>query len=74
MTLYQDLVENGIEIGHRESDLYFPLSEQTIEILKRHPLQNRIAERFINQIDGTLWFDIPFAYIPFWERRFENRF
>lgn len=27
-----------------------------------------IVETFISQIDKTLWYDIPFAYDPFWEK------
>ena len=71
-TLYDDLKAAGIPTDNHESDLYFPDTPEAREILKRHPLQNSIASRFRNQRPpnvGAVWVDVPFAFIPFWERR-----
>ena len=69
MTLYQEIVAAGIPIGCHESDLYFPVTEQSREILARYPLQKGNATTFINQVEGGRWYDIPFAYDPWWESR-----
>ena len=69
ISLYDFLVACGVEIGNHESDLQFPINHQTARILSKYPQKASIAERFKNQIDGTFWFDVPFAYLPFWESK-----
>lgn len=68
-TLFQAIQAANIEYDNHESDLYFPVTNETIEILRRFPDCQRTAERFTNQISGDRWFDVPFAYDPFWERK-----
>jgi hypothetical protein len=65
-SLYADLKANGIETDHHESDLYFPRNPQTMAILSRYPLQKNIASIFIHTVTNTQWYEVPFAYSPFW--------
>lgn len=67
MSLYTDLVEAGVEISNRYSDLYFPANAQTQEIVKRHP--KAVVRAFKNQITKTVWYEAPFQYDPYWEVR-----
>ncbi len=70
-TLYAELKAAGVEVANHESDLYFPDTEETRAILDRHPLQKNNAQRFTNQAapnKGERWIDVPFAFIPFWEK------
>ncbi len=70
--LYTDLVAAGIQTANHESDLYFPVTVESTAILARHPLQKGNATRFINQAPpnvGQRWYDVPFAYTPWWEIR-----
>ena len=68
-TLYTELLRGGVEISNHESDLYCPVNEITRKILANFPLELKNATTFYNQINGELWFDIPFAYLPFWENK-----
>jgi hypothetical protein len=67
MSLYEDLINAGIETANHSSDLYFPVTPETTEILDRHPLEKKIAKQFRNNQDGKQWYDVPFAFLPYWE-------
>jgi len=67
MTIYEDLLQNGITIDCHESDLYFPSTDKSKEILNRHP-EVKHYTMFQDSIDTKLWIEIPFGYIPFWEK------
>lgn len=69
MSLYTELIEAGVPVSNWQSDLYFPRTVKTAEILRRHPLQKQSATIFRSQIDGSLNYDVPFAFDPFWEKR-----
>jgi hypothetical protein len=67
-TLYEDLKAAGLETDHHESDLYFPRTNESLAILKKHPLQHNNATAFKHLDKNEIWFDVPFAYDPFWDR------
>lgn len=67
MTLYQELKQTGIEIVVHESDIQFPVTIQTTEILKKHPDAGPCISTFHDTITGKLWYDVAFAYDVFWE-------
>jgi hypothetical protein len=69
LPLIDVLISHGIEISSHESDLYFPVNDVTREILNDYPTNNRNATTFTNNIDGKQWFDVPFAYLPFWHKK-----
>lgn len=66
MSLYTDLIEAGQPVSNWQSDLYCPVNEVTCALLKKH---DKLATTFTNQVDGGLWFDVPFAFDPYWEQR-----
>ena len=66
MTQYKKLVAEGIETANHCSDLHFPVTERTKEILREYPDAKPIM--FLNQITKTTWFQVNFAYDPFWVR------
>lgn len=68
-TLYDTIKDAGIEHASHESDLYLPDTAQVRAILERFPLQKRNATRFQNQVEGGTWIDVPFAFLPFWEKK-----
>lgn len=70
MGLYEDLVAAGIETANHASDLYFPVTEQSTQILKRHP--DVRASVFTSNVDGKLSYDAPFQYQPWWDARSEK--
>jgi hypothetical protein len=68
-SLYADLMAAGIVIDNHESDLYFPKTPATEAILARHPDKKAIATIFHHSGNGATWFDVPFAYLPYWEAK-----
>lgn len=65
-SLYEECVKLGIPTGNHASDLYIPVTDQTRELIKKH---GHRATTFTNQVEGGLWYDVPFAYVPFWENK-----
>ncbi len=66
MTIYQAIVAAGIETDNHESDLYVPVCQESIEIVKEY---NPNRSTFISKINGKCYYDIPFAFDPWWEKR-----
>ena len=67
MSLYSDLLAAKVEISNHESDLYFEISDVSDNILKKYPEIR--PKRFLNQVTDTMWYEVPFLYIPWWEKR-----
>lgn len=67
--LYEELKAAGILLDHHESDLYFPVNAQTKEILARYPLSKSNSSVFKSETNGQQTFDVPFAYVPAWEKK-----
>jgi hypothetical protein len=72
MTLYQELVNAGCEIDNHESDLHVKECDKAMSIIFNHFFSAgstmKIPSKFVSNIDGSTWWDIPFAYDPFWNR------
>lgn len=66
--IYTKVKELGIPTDNHESDLYIPVTEETKNLLKDYEYKNQVTT-FTSNIDKKLWFDIPFAYVPFWEKK-----
>ncbi len=65
--LYQLLMDAGVPVENHESDLYFPVTPETQEIVDNYGGKN--ITTFTDDIDGELWFDAPFSFTPFWEEK-----
>jgi hypothetical protein len=68
-SLYETILAAGIQHASHESDLYLPDTVEVRAILDGFPLEKRNATRFRNQVEGGTWIDVPFAFLPFWERK-----
>jgi len=66
--IYQQMIIAGQEIDSHESDLYVKVTDRSQEIVDVFEFKSNV-KTFVSQIDGCLWFDIPFSYLPFWEKR-----
>ena len=64
MSLYTDLIEANIKVSNHESDLYCPVNAETKALLAKHDIKT--ATEFKNQVEGGLWYDVPFLFDPFW--------
>ena len=49
------------EIDHHESDLYLKKNEVSDKLISNYKFRNNVTI-FRDQIDGVLWYEIPFAY------------
>ena len=67
MSIYYRLKQTGCKLDHHESDLYAEVTEETQKIIDGYNHKSSV-KKFHSQIDGKLWFDIPFAFDPFWEK------
>lgn len=63
--LMSALMDAGIEIDHHESDLYFPVTEESTAILENYPQQFKNSTKFKDNISGDTWYDVPFSYTPY---------
>ena len=66
-TIYQQAVRLGLDIEHHESDLYLRKSEKSGELVDAY--EHRANVRQFVAPDDSLWFDIPFAFDPFWAEK-----
>lgn len=66
--LFSKIIELGISYDSHESDLYIPKTEQTEKLISEYEFKENVTT-FISQIEKTTWYDIPFAYIPFWDKK-----
>jgi hypothetical protein len=63
--IYYILKDAGIPIDSHESDLYALKTPESERILRDYPSRANVTT-FLSATDGKVWYDIPFAYIPFW--------
>ena len=68
MSLYEKVVAAGIKHSNHASDLYIPVNEDTTKLIAEYEYKCNVT-KFVSQIDGKVWFDVPFAFIPWWEAR-----
>ena len=63
--LYEQIkaVTKPDEIGHWYSDLQCKVTPATRSIAKQYTGKKIL---FRSQIDGTLWYEFPFMYTPWW--------
>lgn len=66
--IYDELVAAGVQVDNHYSDLYVPVNAITRPIVERYQFRKQVSI-FTNSGDGAPWYDIPFAYKPFWEAR-----
>ena len=67
MSIYTELLEKGVPLDHHETDLYAKVTPESQAIVRAYEFSNNVTT-FTSQIDGDLWYDIPFAYEPQWQR------
>ncbi len=67
MTIHETMKNLGVEISSHYSDLYVPVTEETRTALKNAKPKPYFGT-FRSNIDGKMWFDISFAFDPYWEK------
>jgi hypothetical protein len=68
--LYDEAERLGLEMDSHYSDLYLKCTEEAQALIQRHIKEGRATpSTFVSQIDSRLWWDVPFAYLPYWRAR-----
>lgn len=65
-SIYQAMIDAGVPVDHHESDLYAKVTPESREIVRQYEFRHNVS-LFKAQSSGEMWYDIPFAYQPFWE-------
>lgn len=68
VNIYAELLAAGVLIACHESDLYAKVTPESRAIIARYEYKGNVTT-FKAQDDGALWYDIPFAYQPFWDKK-----
>lgn len=63
MELFNEVKALGIPYSSYATDLYLPDTKQVRDLLEKHGLK---GSRFHNNVEGGIWIDVPFAYLPGW--------
>lgn len=56
------------EIDSHESDLYLKVTPTSRKLIQQYDFKGNVT-KFIDNIDHTFWYDIPFANSEWWEER-----
>ena len=65
-SLHQQLLAAGVEVDNHESDLYAKVTPESTRIIEESGHSSSV---FTSQIDGKRWYDLPFAFEPFWNAK-----
>lgn len=71
-SLYSRLIAAGIPCSNWQSDLYFPVTDESRAIVAQCLADGAIKTRpgvFRSNIDGRATFDAPFQFDPYWQAR-----
>lgn len=67
--LFSQVVAHDIPFTNHYSDLYIPVNETTKALIAAYKFRQCVRV-FTNQVEGGLWYDVPFAYAPYWAKTF----
>jgi hypothetical protein len=67
-SIYEQLKEANIPLDSHESDLYAKVTPESEKIISEYKFKDNVS-RFKDNINHQMWFDIPFAFRPYWEKR-----
>ena len=70
-TLYELLTAAGVPLDSHESDLYAKVTPESKAIIQAYQFRDSVR-MFRSSGDNQLWYDIPFANAPFWERKMKT--
>ena len=82
--IHEEAKKLGVEIDHHESDLYIPVTPETQALVARYKSKCNVTKFMEMTLPDKRpcicghvsnkrtpirqWFDIPFAYQPFWDK------
>ena len=66
-SIYQAMKEKNVPTYSHESDLYVPITDDSREVVRTYFFLKNVT-LFTSPIDGKGYFDIPFAYDPWYDK------
>ena len=73
-SVYETLKFAGCRMAHHESDLYVKADPASRRVLREMLDDRRLVNRpeLFSADDGSgFWYELPFAYDPWWEKKME---
>lgn len=69
-SIYNIAVKNmeSNEISNYESDLYLKVTQVSEKLIAEYEFKESVR-KFFSKVDKSYWFDIPFAFDPFWNKK-----
>ncbi len=67
-SLYDEIIARNIPHSNHESDLYIPVTPVTTALLEKYPLQKKLSSTFIHTKEKCKWYDVSFAFLPYWSK------
>jgi len=64
--MYPEIKKRKIEHDNHASDLYVPVTKETLQLVEQYAFKRNVTT-FKDQTSGGRWFDIPFAFTPWWK-------
>ena len=73
MELYDEVmkVTSPDEVSSWTSDLQCKVTPETTKLVNKYAYRHLVT-KFKSVIDGCMWYEIPFAYKPWWEGGYKN--
>lgn len=68
MNIYEQMKKAGVPLDHHESDLFVKITPRSRQIVQDYEHKENVTV-FPHQETKELWFDVPFAYQPFWDAK-----
>ena len=66
--IYTSILATGAPLIGIKGSLYCKITVETALIVGEYQYKESVR-RFQSKIDGTPWYDIPYAFTPFWEKK-----
>jgi hypothetical protein len=63
--IYYQLKAAGVPMDNHESDLLVQMTPESTAIVNEYEFKQNVRT-FHCQTDRTTWYEIPFAYLPYW--------
>ena len=70
-SIYQQMIKTGVPISNHSSDLYVKVTPATKAIIETYELKQSVSI-FRSLLDKEEWYDIPFAFDPWWESKMKG--
>lgn len=65
--IYEELGKSEVDCKSWQSNLYCPVNSVSTELINKYVFKSNVTT--FRSSDGQMWYDIPFAFTPFWNSK-----